>query len=96
MAVGGIFTAIIVGAILGVLGRMIAKGDQGIPWWLTILTGIGAAFVGSWVNNLVGMHEADNRIDMSELLWQIGAAVIGVILVSGAWRAIKGRSATSV
>lgn len=96
MAVGGIFSAIIVGAILGMLGRAIAKGDQGIPWWLTILTGIGAAFIGSWVNNLVGMHEPDNWIDISELLWQIGAAVVGVILVSGAWRTIKGGASAKV
>lgn len=89
MPVSGIISAIIVGAILGILGRAIAKGDQGIPWWLTILTGIAAAFIGTWVASLVGVSET-RGIDWIEVVFQIVAAVIGVILVAGAWRSIKG------
>ena len=43
MTVTGIITAIIVGAIVGALGRLVVPGRQPIPIWLTILIGIVAA-----------------------------------------------------
>ncbi|MGH3516997.1 MAG: GlsB/YeaQ/YmgE family stress response membrane protein [Haloechinothrix sp.] len=94
MEVGGIISAIIIGAILGIAGRAIAPGKQGIPWWLTILTGIAAAFVGTWIASLLDVADTPG-IDWLELLLQVGAAVVGVILVSGLWRQIKGKSPAS-
>lgn len=89
MPVGGIISAIVIGAVLGFLGRAIARGEQAIPWWLTILTGIAAAFVGTWVASLVGWNETGG-IDWLEILLQVGAAVGGVIVVAGLWRSGKG------
>lgn len=91
MAISGWITALIVGVILGFLGRAIAPGKQGIPWWLTILTGIAAAYLGTWVAGLVGWDDTSG-IDVLELVLQVGAAVVGVILVSGVWRQIKGKA----
>ena len=47
MTVTGIITAIIVGAIIGALGRLVVPGRQPIPIWLTIVVGIVAAFIGT-------------------------------------------------
>ena len=47
MTVTGIISAIIVGLILGALGRLAVPGRQPIPIWLTIIVGIIAAFIGS-------------------------------------------------
>jgi uncharacterized membrane protein YeaQ/YmgE (transglycosylase-associated protein family) len=48
----GIITAIIVGLIIGALGRLIVPGKQHLPIWLTLLLGIVAAFIGGWIASL--------------------------------------------
>jgi uncharacterized membrane protein YeaQ/YmgE (transglycosylase-associated protein family) len=85
----GIITTIIVGLILGVIGRMLAKGDQKIPMWLTILVGIIAAFIGNWLAGLFGVDNTDG-IDWIRHAFQVGAAVIGVIAAAAAYPKIAG------
>ena len=88
MPVSGIFSAIIVGAILGVLGRAIARGDQKIPWWLTILTGIAAAFIGTFLAKPFGWDDTSG-IDFLEIVLQVIVAVVAVTLVAGLWAKMK-------
>jgi uncharacterized membrane protein YeaQ/YmgE (transglycosylase-associated protein family) len=76
MTVSGIISAIIVGLILGVVGRAIAPGKQDIPIWLTIVVGIVAALIGSAI---VGPMRDTNGVDWIEILVQIVLAVVGVI-----------------
>ena len=47
MTVGSILAAIVVGLIIGALGRLVVPGKQDIPIWLTILIGIVAALIGT-------------------------------------------------
>ena len=49
MTIGSIIGAIIIGLVLGVLGRLFAPGKQNIPIWLTIVVGIVAAFIGTFI-----------------------------------------------
>lgn len=49
MEITGIFSAIIIGLIIGALGRLIVPGKQHLPIWLTLVLGIVAAFIGGWV-----------------------------------------------
>jgi uncharacterized membrane protein YeaQ/YmgE (transglycosylase-associated protein family) len=84
MSIESIIGAIIIGAILGVIGRLVAPGKQNIPWWLTILTGIVAAFIGTFVARLFGVADT-NGIDWIELVFQVVVAAIGVTLVAGIW-----------
>ena len=82
MTIGSIIGAIIIGLVLGVLGRLFAPGKQNIPIWLTILVGIVAAFIGTFIARLLGV--ADTRgIDWIEIIVQIVVAAIGVSLVAG-------------
>ena len=82
MTVTGIITAIIIGAIIGFLGRLVAPGRQDIPIWLTVVVGIVAAFIGTWIAGLFGV--ADTRgIDWLEIVMQVVVAAIGVIVVAG-------------
>ncbi len=76
MTVGGVISAIIIGLVLGVIGRAIAPGKQNIPVWLTIVVGIVAALIGTAI---VGSLRDTNGIDWVELLVQIVLAVIGVM-----------------
>ena len=82
MTVTGIITAIVIGAIIGALGRLVVPGKQNIPIWLTIVVGIIAAFIGTFLARALGLPTATNGIDWIELLVQVIVAAIGVVLVS--------------
>jgi uncharacterized membrane protein YeaQ/YmgE (transglycosylase-associated protein family) len=90
MTVTGIIMAIIVGLILGVVGRAIAPGKQNIPIWLTIVVGIVAALIGSAI---VGPMRDTNGVDWVELIVQIVLAVIGVMAAAAVY---GGRSSRRV
>jgi len=80
MEISGIISALIIGAIIGALGRLVVPGKQNIPIWLTILIGIVAALIGTFI---VGSLSDTEGIDWIELLFQVGLAAIGVALVAG-------------
>ena len=82
MTVTGIITAIIIGAIIGALGRLVVPGRQPIPIWLTIVVGIVAAFIGTWLANVLGISTNTPGIDWLELLVQVIVAALGVALVA--------------
>jgi uncharacterized membrane protein YeaQ/YmgE (transglycosylase-associated protein family) len=84
MTIQSIIGAIVIGLIIGALARLILPGKQSIPVWLTIVTGIVAAFLGSLVAGWVGVRDTSG-IDWIELLFQLGAAVILVGIVAGAY-----------
>lgn len=83
MTITGIITAIIIGAIIGGLARLILPGKQNIPIWLTIVVGIAAAVIGTFIASAVGIPTATSGIDWLELLVQLVVAVIGVAVVVG-------------
>jgi uncharacterized membrane protein YeaQ/YmgE (transglycosylase-associated protein family) len=83
MTITGIITAIIIGAIIGALARLILPGKQNIPIWLTIVVGIVAAFIGTAIARAVGIPTVTSGIDWLELLVQLVVAVIGVAVVVG-------------
>jgi uncharacterized membrane protein YeaQ/YmgE (transglycosylase-associated protein family) len=82
VTITGIITAIVIGAIIGALGRLVVPGRQPIPIWLTIVVGIVAAFIGTFIARAVGIPTATRGIDWLELLVQVIVAAIGVVLVS--------------
>jgi uncharacterized membrane protein YeaQ/YmgE (transglycosylase-associated protein family) len=83
MTVAGIISAIIVGLIIGALGRLVVPGRQSLPVWLTIVVGIVAALIGTALAQVVGVAVTPG-IDWIELLFQIGLAALGVFLIAGA------------
>lgn len=89
MEVTGIITAILVGLVIGVLGRLVVPGRQNIAIWLTILIGIVAALLGTFVASALGTADTSG-VDWIELLLQVVFAAIGVT----AYSAITRNSAT--
>ena len=81
MTVTGIITAIIIGAIIGILGRALAPGKQNIPIWLTIVVGIIAAFIGTAIAQAFDVSSTGG-IDWIELLFQVVVAAVGVTLAA--------------
>ena len=93
MTVTGIITAIIVGAIIGALGRLVVPGRQPIPIWLTIVVGIVAAFIGTWLAGALGISTNTSGVDWLELLVQVVVAAIGVVIAANLYarRGVHGR-----
>ena len=77
MYIGGIISAIVVGLVLGVLGRLVAPGTQRIPIWLTIVVGIVAAFIGTAIARGLGYANTQG-FDWLELITQVVIAAIGI------------------
>ena len=85
MTITGIISAIIIGAIIGLLGRLVVPGKQHIPIWLTIVIGIVAAFIGGFVAGALGYANSTGGFPWILLLIQVIIAAIGVAIVAGAY-----------
>jgi uncharacterized membrane protein YeaQ/YmgE (transglycosylase-associated protein family) len=90
VTIEGILGAIVIGLVIGALGRLVLPGRQRIPIWLTILVGIGAALLGTAI---VGPLRDTDGIDWVELLVQVAVAAAGVALVSALRRDRRDRRA---
>ncbi|SEP96377.1 GlsB/YeaQ/YmgE family stress response membrane protein [Streptomyces radiopugnans] len=83
MEITGIITAIVIGVVVGVLGRLVLPGRQHIGVLWTIVVGIAAALIGTFI--AAGIGVADTRgVDWIELFIQIGLAAVGVAAVDRA------------
>jgi uncharacterized membrane protein YeaQ/YmgE (transglycosylase-associated protein family) len=92
MTITGIITAILIGIVVGVLGRLVLPGKQPIGMLLTILVGIVSAFIGTALARAIGIPTATNGVDWLELLVQVVVAAAGVALLA----ALMGRRRTGL
>jgi len=84
MEITGIISALVIGIIIGALGRLVVPGRQRIPLWLTMLIGIVAALIGTAIASVLGV--ADTRgIDWIEIAIQVALAAVGVSIASGTY-----------
>ncbi|MDG9718352.1 GlsB/YeaQ/YmgE family stress response membrane protein [Streptomyces sp. DH24] len=77
MEISGIISAIVIGIVIGLLGRLVVPGRQRIGILATILVGIVAAFVGSAIAAAFGVADTDG-VDWVEWIFQIALAALGV------------------
>ncbi|MER6012047.1 GlsB/YeaQ/YmgE family stress response membrane protein [Streptomyces bluensis] len=77
MEISGIISALVIGIIIGTLGRLVVPGRQRIGILLTILVGIVAALIGSAIAAAVGVANTSGP-DWIEWLIQIALAALGV------------------
>ncbi|WP_328665990.1 GlsB/YeaQ/YmgE family stress response membrane protein [Streptomyces sp. NBC_00322] len=77
MDISGIISAIVIGIVIGVLGRLVVPGRQRIGILWTIAVGIVAAFVGSAIASAFDVADTEG-VDWIEWLFQIGLAALGV------------------
>jgi len=81
--IDGIFSALIIGLIVGALGRLVVPGKQKLKIWVTLLIGVVAALLGTLVASLFGVAET-RGVDWIELALQVALAALGVAAISGA------------
>jgi uncharacterized membrane protein YeaQ/YmgE (transglycosylase-associated protein family) len=88
--IGTIISAILVGAIVGALARLIMPGKQSIGVIMTIVLGILGSLIGSWVTYQVGYSNSNGG-------WAVIPFLVGVvvaIVLIAAYLAITGRRNT--
>lgn len=97
LSIQTIVYAIIVGAIVGLLARLLVPGRQHLSVLTTIVIGIVAAILGtllaaalgvSYTRAIGGIH----GIDWAQLLVQVVLAAIGIILYTGRGHRSRRRS----
>lgn len=80
--------AVLFGAVIGVVARIILPGRQRIGVILTVLIGMGAAVAGTWAANRWHLHSSHSvvvqghRYDWLVVGVQVGIAVVGVGLAA--------------
>jgi len=79
MTIEGFLGAIIIGAVIGALARLLLPGRQPIGILWTILVGIVAALIGTLI---VGSLRDTNGIDWVEVVVQVILAMVGVAAVA--------------
>ncbi|GHH81281.1 signal peptidase [Kitasatospora indigofera] len=79
---------LLIGFILGVLAKLLLRGPQSIPWWLTMILGAVGALLGNAVAGWIGVAHTSG-IDWTRHALQIGFAVLLVALVAPAWGSRK-------
>ena len=73
---------IIAGIIIGALGKFFAPGDRdNIPFWLTIVCGVGGVLLGYYLAAALGV-EATRGIDWTR--WIISIVVAAVLVMIAA------------
>ncbi|MFG6192572.1 GlsB/YeaQ/YmgE family stress response membrane protein [Nonomuraea sp. JJY05] len=82
MAITGILSGLIIGIVIGALGRLVIPGRQRIPIWLTIAIGVVAALAGTAIATALGVADTGG-VDWIELAVQVALAALGVSLMVG-------------
>jgi len=83
---------LIVGAIIGLLGKFVAPGNRdNIPIWLTILCGIGGVLLGYYVSGALGV-KATSGIDWIRWIISIALAAVLVMIASS----VTGKNSTAI
>jgi len=90
--IGSIVLAIIVGAIIGVVARLIMPGKQNIGMIMTVLLGAVGGLIGSAVTAQLGYHNANGGI--AWIPFFVGV-VVAVILIA-VYQAMTGHRTRSL
>jgi len=73
--IGSIILAI-VGAIIGLVARLVMPGKQNIGMIMTVVLGAVGGLIGSWVAGYFGYHNANGGIAWIPFFIGVGAAVV--------------------
>lgn len=83
MEITGIISALLIGLVIGGLGRLVVPGKQNLSLLLTIGVGVVAALLGTAAASVLGVANTDG-VDWIELAMQVGLSGAGVAALSGA------------
>lgn len=79
--ISGIISALVIGVVIGLLGRLVLPGRQHIGVLWTIVVGIAAALLGTVLARAMGIADTGG-VDWIEWAVQIALAALGVAALS--------------
>ncbi|OBG33290.1 GlsB/YeaQ/YmgE family stress response membrane protein [Mycobacterium sp. E3198] len=85
--IGSIILAIIVGAIIGVVARLVMPGKQTVGMIMTVILGAVGGLIGSAVAGQFGYHNANGGIAWIPFFIGVAAAVVLIAI----YEAVTGR-----
>jgi uncharacterized membrane protein YeaQ/YmgE (transglycosylase-associated protein family) len=92
MEVNDILSAILIGAVVGTLGRLALPGRQNIGVFVTLLVGVGAAVIGTVVGQRFHLPELPQELWVLRWDWTILGIQVGVAAVFTALATLIARS----
>jgi uncharacterized membrane protein YeaQ/YmgE (transglycosylase-associated protein family) len=85
--IGSIVLAMIVGAIIGLVARLVMPGKQNIGMIMTVVLGALGGLIGSWLASKFGYHNANGGIAWIPFFVGVGVAVLLIAI----WETVTGR-----
>ena len=85
--IGSIILAIIVGAVIGVVARLVMPGKQNVGMIMTVVLGAIGGLIGSAVASQFGYHNANGGIAWIPFFIGVGAAIVLIAI----YEAVTGR-----
>lgn len=88
--IGTILSALVVGAIVGALARLIMPGKQNIGVIMTVVLGVLGSVIGSWLTYQFGYQNSNGG-------WQVIPFLVGIvvaIILIAIYVAVTGRKGT--
>ncbi|TVT53004.1 GlsB/YeaQ/YmgE family stress response membrane protein [Amycolatopsis cynarae] len=83
----GVISWIVLGLIAGVIAKMLMPGKDPGGCIITMLLGIGGAFVGGWVGKTLFHVQLGKFFDLRT--W--GLAILGSLIILAAYRLLTGK-----
>lgn len=84
-SIWNIIVWIVFGAIAGALAKWIMPGKDPGGFWVTVLIGIGGAFVGGFLGELLFDIKSGGR---SILGWDLVIAIVGALILLWLWKKV--------
>jgi uncharacterized membrane protein YeaQ/YmgE (transglycosylase-associated protein family) len=89
-----IIGVIVAGIIIGLLGKLVAPGDKdNIPFWLTLVCGIGGVLIGWFVYDALG---GDETSGVDWVRWAVSIVVAAVLVVIASTLSGRNRTRTRI
>jgi uncharacterized membrane protein YeaQ/YmgE (transglycosylase-associated protein family) len=85
--IGSIVLAIVVGALIGLVARLVMPGKQDIGIIMTVVLGAVGGLIGSWVASEFGYHNANGGIAWIPFFIGVGVAVVIIAI----WETVRVR-----
>jgi uncharacterized membrane protein YeaQ/YmgE (transglycosylase-associated protein family) len=85
--IGSIILAIVVGALIGLVARLLMPGKQDIGMIMTVGLGALGGLIGSWVASYFGYHNANGGVAWIPFFVGVGVAIVLIAI----WEAMMGR-----
>ena len=85
--IGSIVLAIVVGALIGLVARLVMPGRQNVGMIMTVVLGALGGLIGSWAASKFGYHNANGGIAWIPFFIGVAAAIVLIAI----WETVRAR-----